>query len=90
MISESSYLSLYKTGELTKRSKLLHEILESCELCPRKCGVNRVKNELGYCQMGKELVVSSFSPHFGEEKALVGVFGSGTIFLVGCNLLCVY
>ena len=40
--------------------------------------------------MGKELVVSSYGPHFGEEKPLVGVYGSGTIFLTGCNLLCVY
>jgi len=90
MISKSGYLSLHKTEELAKRSNMLYELLESCELCPRKCSVNRLKDEVGYCQMGKELVVSSFSPHFGEEKALVGVFGSGTIFLVGCNLLCVY
>ncbi len=40
--------------------------------------------------MGKELAVSSYGPHFGEEKPLVGVYGSGTIFLTGCNLLCVY
>ena len=90
MISESGYLILHKKGELVKRCNMLYEIIESCELCPRKCSVNRLKDEVGYCQMGKELVVSSFSPHFGEEKALVGVFGSGTIFLAGCNLLCVY
>lgn len=69
---------------------MLFDFLESCKLCPRKCCVNRLKNELGYCQMGKELVISSFGPHFGEERALVGAFGSGTIFLAGCNLLCVY
>jgi putative pyruvate formate lyase activating enzyme len=90
MISKSSYLDLQKARELENRIKLLFDSLESCELCPRKCGVNRLKNELGYCQMGMELVVSSFGPHFGEERVLVGVFGSGTIFLTGCNLLCVY
>ncbi|MGQ9819436.1 MAG: radical SAM protein [Candidatus Kapaibacteriales bacterium] len=36
------------------------------------------------------MVVSSFGPHFGEEPELVGYFGSGTIFLAGCNLLCVF
>jgi putative pyruvate formate lyase activating enzyme len=90
MISKSSYLDLQNKGELKKRQKLLFKVLESCELCPRKCGVNRLEDELGYCQMGKELVVSSFGPHFGEESVLVGVFGSGTIFLAGCSLLCVY
>jgi putative pyruvate formate lyase activating enzyme len=40
--------------------------------------------------MGKELIVSSYGPHFGEERVLVGRCGSGTIFLTGCNLLCVY
>ena len=90
MISQGSYLSLYRKGKLEKRTKLLYALLESCELCPRKCGVNRLKDEVGYCKMGKELVVSSYNPHFGEEKPLVGVYGSGTIFLTGCNLLCVY
>ena len=90
MISQGSYLSLYRKGKLEKRTKLLYAYLESCELCPRKCGVNRLKDEVGYCKMGKELVVSSYNPHFGEEKPLVGVYGSGTIFLTGCNLLCVY
>jgi putative pyruvate formate lyase activating enzyme len=40
--------------------------------------------------MTAELVVASYGPHFGEEPELVGYFGSGTIFLSGCNLLCVF
>ncbi len=90
MISKPSYLDLITKEEFENRVELLFEILENCELCPRKCGVNRLKDELGYCKMGKELVVSSFGPHFGEESKLVGIYGSGTIFLSGCNLLCVY
>jgi putative pyruvate formate lyase activating enzyme len=35
-------------------------------------------------------VVSSVGPHFGEEPCLVGAGGSGTIFLAGCNLGCIY
>jgi len=58
MISESGYFSLHKAGELAKSSNMFYEILESCELCPRKYSVNRLKDELGYCQMGEEFVVS--------------------------------
>ena len=87
---EPSYLRLYRTGELDERIKQLYQILESCELCPRKCKVNRLKGEKGICKSGKELIVSSYGPHFGEEHPLVGSEGSGTIFLTNCNLLCVY
>jgi putative pyruvate formate lyase activating enzyme len=34
--------------------------------------------------------VSSYGPHFGEEKPLVGLRGSGTIFFTHCNLKCVF
>ena len=87
---EPSYLRLYETGELDERIKQLYKILESCELCPRKCRVNRLKGEKGVCRSGMKLMVSSYGPHFGEEAPLVGVGGSGTIFLTNCNLLCVY
>ncbi len=87
---EPSYLRLYESGELDERIKRLYKILESCELCPRKCRVNRLKGEKGVCRSGRELVVSSYGPHFGEEGPLVGTGGSGTIFLTKCNLLCVY
>ncbi|MEM5874493.1 MAG: radical SAM protein [Candidatus Aenigmatarchaeota archaeon] len=85
-----SYLNLIETGELEKKIKELYSILECCELCPRKCHVNRLKGEKGFCRSGSELMISSFGPHFGEEPELVGIHGSGTIFLTNCNLLCVY
>jgi putative pyruvate formate lyase activating enzyme len=84
------YLKLYQNGELKNRIQKLYSILESCELCPRKCRVNRLKDEKGYCRSGKEMTVSSYGPHFGEEDPLVGNSGSGTIFLASCNLLCIY
>ena len=86
----SNYLKLYQNGELKNRIQKLYSILENCELCPRKCRVNRLKDEKGYCRSGKDLSVSSYGPHFGEEDPLVGNSGSGTIFLASCNLLCVY
>lgn len=64
------------------------DILKACSLCPRKCGSNRLENETGYCKTGKNAVICSFHPHFGEEPELVGTHGSGTIFFSYCNLLC--
>ena len=87
---EPSYLRLYERGELDERIERLYKTLESCELCPRKCRMNRLEGEKGVCRSGKDLMVSSYNPHFGEEDPLVGVRGSGTIFLTNCNLLCVY
>lgn len=89
MSFEPSYVSL-GSEELKKRAELLYGLLKSCTLCPRNCLVNRLEGELGFCKAGKDLVVSSVSPHFGEEPPLVGSGGSGTIFLTHCNLLCVF
>ncbi|MHC5036121.1 MAG: radical SAM protein [Planctomycetota bacterium] len=62
----------------------------ACTLCPRDCAVDRRAGELGTCQTGWLPFVSSVFPHFGEEAPLVGRNGSGTIFLSGCNLRCVF
>ena len=88
---EPAYLKLHKTGELKKRAEELWAIMESCQLCPRRCGVNRHKGMSGVCRApGTQLVVSASHPHFGEERPLVGKGGSGTIFLTHCNLRCVF
>jgi len=85
-----SYIRLHEKGELAQRGQLLMEFLKECRLCPRECRVNRLDGELGVCQAGSELVVSSAFPHFGEEPPLVGHHGSGTIFLTHCNLRCLF
>jgi putative pyruvate formate lyase activating enzyme len=87
---EPSYLKTHKEGILQKRAETALAILENCCLCPRHCGVNRLEGELGVCRTGREAVVSSYSPHFGEEDPLVGRQGSGTIFMTHCNLGCVF
>jgi putative pyruvate formate lyase activating enzyme len=88
---EPAYLKLHKTGELKKRAEKLWAIMERCRLCPRRCGVNRLKGMRGFCRApGATLVVSASHPHFGEERPLVGEGGSGTIFLTHCNLRCVF
>ena len=84
------YVGLFEKGELNRRIRLIEEFLGACQLCPRRCGVNRREGEIGYCGAGSELTVSSAFAHFGEESPLVGLRGSGTIFLTHCNLRCVF
>ncbi len=77
--------------ELHSRIETAYQLLESCRVCPRECGVNRLKNDrLGFCRSGLNPVISSVSPHHGEEPPLSGKRGSGTIFFTNCNLRCVY
>ncbi len=85
-----SYLALLETGELDKRIEELYARLESCNLCPNACGVNRLKGEVGFCKVKDKPVIASYGPHFGEEKPLVGKNGSGAIFFTYCNMACVY
>lgn len=87
---EPGYLKLHRSGELKRRGKKLWEMMESCELCPRMCGVNKLEGEKGFCQANSQLEISSYHPHYGEEKPLVGNSGSGTIFLTNCGLRCVF
>ncbi len=85
-----SYLNLYESGELKERVEKAKEMLLSCKVCPHRCEVNRLENELGYCKTGRNAVVSSYFPHHGEEFPIRGFRGSGTIFFSYCNMRCVY
>jgi putative pyruvate formate lyase activating enzyme len=87
---EPSYLKMERGGQLAILEKELWDIFESCSLCPRQCGVNRIKGDLGFCSSSSRLKVASYGPHFGEERPLVGSGGSGTIFFSNCNLLCCF
>lgn len=60
----------------------------NCEICPRKCGVNR-KEKCGFCN-SKNLKVAKYMLHFWEEPIISGTNGSGAIFFSGCNLKCVF
>jgi len=86
----AAYRELYRSGELEERVERAWAMLRSCELCPRRCQVDRLKGETGMCRTGSEAMVSSYGPHFGEEAPLVGLHGSGTIFFTHCNLRCVF
>ncbi len=82
------YKAAYRSGALAQRVQQAAAILKSCSLCPRRCKVNRRRGEKGYCRGGLRPAVSSYNPHFGEEAPLVGLHGSGTIFMTHCNLRC--
>lgn len=65
-------------------------MLASCSICPHRCGNDRLNDEIARCYSGRLPVVSAFTPHFGEEPALVGAHGVGNVFFGNCNLRCVY
>ncbi|MCM8782003.1 MAG: radical SAM protein [Candidatus Omnitrophica bacterium] len=80
----------HKIKVLENNSKIAFEKLKKCDLCPRKCGVDRIKGQKGFCRAGLNPVVYSYFAHPGEEPPLSGVSGSGTIFFTHCTLHCVY
>jgi len=86
----TAYEKLEKEGKLAQRIKQAYAIFENCQLCPRRCGVNRQKGERGFCRAPLRPVIFSYHPHFGEEMCLVGGGGSGTIFFSNCNLRCIF
>jgi putative pyruvate formate lyase activating enzyme len=87
---EPNFLKLYRTGELERRVAQLEKLLESCVVCPKDCGNNRLKDEIAACYSGRLPIVSSYTAHFGEEPVLSGTGGAGNIFFGNCNLRCVY
>lgn len=78
------------TDTLHERVYRATQLLHQCELCPRRCRVNRLNNDRGFCGIGRLARIASYGAHFGEEQPLVGSHGSGTIFLASCNLRCCF
>ena len=85
-----SYLKAYETGKLARSADKARQMLRNCRLCPRNCKVSRLEDEKGICRTGRLAMVSSYTPHFGEEDPLAGENGSGTIFFTNCSLRCVF
>jgi putative pyruvate formate lyase activating enzyme len=81
---------LLPPGALSEKVREAEEILKECTLCPRQCKIDRTSGGRGFCKTGDKPFISSYSPHFGEEKPLVCRFGSGTIFMGNCNLGCIF
>ena len=87
---QPGYLKLLEKGELTARIRDLKKLLAECRLCGRRCGVNRLAGDRGYCGAGELPEVASFCVHRGEEPVLTGDMGVGNIFLGRCNMKCVF
>ena len=64
--------------------------LESCEICPHKCKVNRNNGKLGRCRCNDKIKIALASVHQYEEPCISGINGSGTVFFSNCNLNCMY
>ena len=63
---------------------------QSCQLCPRACGVDRTAGKTGFCGQTNQVKIARAAPHFWEEPVLCGKGGSGTVFFSGCTLGCVF
>ena len=66
------------------------ELSEKCELCPRKCGANRLSGKKGFCGGEKDIKIARAALHFWEEPCISGEEGSGTVFFSGCTMRCIF
>ncbi|KAL3475667.1 hypothetical protein BJX99DRAFT_229087 [Aspergillus californicus] len=81
---------LLSSIDASKKRSQAYAHLSNCNLCPRKCGVNRFETT-GVCLIGAETAkVNVIAPHRGEEPCIQGFHGSGSVFFSGCNLRCVF
>jgi putative pyruvate formate lyase activating enzyme len=85
-----AYITAHESGKLDHAADTAYRLLEACAICPRKCGINRLKGETGFCKTGIQAEVYSYLAHHGEEPPISGAKGSGTIFFTHCNMACVY
>ncbi len=63
---------------------------KACQLCPRRCGVDRTAGQLGFCRMPATIYAARAAAHYWEEPVISGNFGSGAVFFSGCTLGCVF
>ena len=89
-VEDPRYIALYNSGELAHRARELEARLRACDICPRECGANRLAGETGFCHSGYLPIMAAVCAHRGEEPAISGDRGSGTIFFANCNMRCAY
>ena len=74
------------TNLLELKCALAARILDSCNLCERRCEAARSSGQKGRCGVLEARISSEFL-HFGEEPELVPSY---TIFFAGCTFECVF
>ena len=79
--------SLAEGTLLDLKAELARRIMSSCAFCERRCGVDRLGGERGFCGAGDKFTLYSAFPHLGEEPELVP---SGTLFTGGCSIRCLH
>jgi len=73
-----------------KKGKVMDMDYTCCTLCPRNCGVDRTKGEIGFCGMSDKIRVARAALHMWEEPCLSFKNGSGTVFFSGCSMRCIF
>ncbi|UCD92167.1 MAG: radical SAM protein [Methanobacteriota archaeon] len=71
---------------LDLKLELGRRLLNPCRLCERKCNVDRLAGEAGYCRVKESNVTSKFV-HWGEEPELIPSY---TIFFSRCTFECIF
>lgn len=65
--------------------------MEKCNICPRKCNIDRDNGKTGFCGVPSDRIIAARAAlHMWEEPCISGEEGSGTVFFSGCTLRCVY
>jgi putative pyruvate formate lyase activating enzyme len=77
----------FRNANLTNKISESSNVLRKCQLCERKCGVDRTKGGLGHCKVPDKILVSSIFDHWGEEPFLIPSF---TVFFWSCTFSCIY
>lgn len=65
-------------------------LLKNCNLCIRRCNIDRINGEIGFCRATDRVKIARASLHMWEEPPISGDVGSGTVFFSNCNLKCVF
>ncbi|MEM4260879.1 MAG: 4Fe-4S cluster-binding domain-containing protein [Candidatus Woesearchaeota archaeon] len=71
--------------EITHDIESTIQLYNSCEICFRKCKVNRNKNELGWCRLNPENNIYMVAILNDEEKMICPTYA---IYLSSCNIAC--
>jgi putative pyruvate formate lyase activating enzyme len=74
-------------ADIDDRIARARALMQSCGLCERRCGVDRLAGERGDCGLGAGARVFQELLHFGEELELVP---SHAVYLTGCSFRCVF
>ncbi len=87
-ILQGKQLPRFQTNKKLLDNKIKHveQILKNCELCERKCYIDR-NEKLGVCRVGLKFNIFGAHTHWGEESELIP---SATLFMAGCTMRCQY